>query len=267
VLHGGADLRHRWVKRLLGLLHTDDGYTRLVVQVLWSRSQPTYEELRLLHPLVPPGMKLPPELFQRLIRNLHENPGAETIAVVRSYVDIGALQPDGYARDLLDGDQLLNDLLRDLRRVDSKRLTKNTVAATVAAIPEPLLLQRRHELEAALLRLNEPKLVLAVVRAVPISMMASYLRELIRALDELTALDTARTAFFLSRLPDLPDLYHRELQDALIRWINRIPGKRLDEAGEYMAELGSSHAKAWDALVAQHRAGSLLGRTLRRKGK
>jgi hypothetical protein len=267
VLHGGADLRHRWVKRLLGLLHTDDRYTRLVVQVLWSRSQPTYEELRLLHPLVPPGTALPPELFQRLTRNLHETPGAETIALVRSYVDIGALQPDRDARKVLDGDQLLNDLLRDLRRVDVKRLTKSTVAATVAAIPDALLLQRRHDLEAALLRVNAPRLVLAVVRALPMSMMASYLRELIRALDELTALDTARTAYYLSRLPDLPDLYYRELEDALIRWINRIPGKRLEEASEYIAELGPNYAKAWRALVDNHRAGTILGRTLRRKGK
>ncbi|MEU7753076.1 GTPase-associated protein 1-related protein [Micromonospora sp. NPDC049171] len=251
----GAAVRHRderdtVVERHLTAHRHDPGGFSWVAGALWSQSAPTTAELELLLDIAPKGARLTRQVFWKVTDEVTRAAVADLrlFDLCRRLVASGLMTPTTRVAATLAEDEELTDILTELRhRPDGGRSS--------------VLLRRLRDCPARLLQMRQAEVVTALSRVVALLSLDGVLDQhpalldplVDRLVDALTTEDgeaPAVLAYYLtagSGAPPAPQV--KRLDQALGRWLTRVPDVQLERAAQHFARHSSDWRKGWQRLA------------------
>ena len=229
------------------------------VDVLWSRTGPTDDELRELLPI---GSLLPGHLFDEFRRRLLNRAvplTREAVDLARDLADHGLYQPSTAVREVVLGDEQLARICHDLpRRPDAGVFM--TYPPLLHDIDERLKDLWAGPLADAMLQAGEPRWAEMLVQELSRQGYVTLVRKLVASLGSTTPYRHLLIGFYLAHSRFVGPGNRRALRAAAVVAIGRSGDKRLKPIAEAVGKLGGKYPLWWDEAVADARKPSILSR-------
>jgi hypothetical protein len=228
---------------------------RELADVLWARTAPTTEELRVLWRTVPAATDLDPTLFTGLVdRATGEPPRLLELELCDDLVTKRLLVPDAATAKLLDYHRELRSLESRLAVADPGPDSQDLLRQA----PRSLLIAHGEQLARSLLSIDDPKSAMYLVSQLPPRIQGRYLRSWCD--QPMSSFGPARIAasFALSRrlnwaVPGAGADLHRRLEQFLRDWCRRASDHATQEVAAYLAPLGAQLVNSWNLHAARNR--------------
>ncbi|MEU0562129.1 GTPase-associated protein 1-related protein [Dactylosporangium sp. NPDC006015] len=223
---------------------------------LWSLTDPSVDELRLLKRLAPAGVVLPAKTLEGLIgRLIGDAPLAhEDVDVAHRLVDAGLVPRHRRLFQLLADDRVLRAVVRRLTTAPAGPAGRPLGDGPVVA-----LLHELEELPARLVTLHSPGVAAALARSAPPRELLAVLRRHPGVVEHYVTLlsDLLRKpgderhaviAYHLMHNNDSRGL-RPVLTAPVLRWATRASSRQLRRGGELIAGFGPAWSASWAAYL------------------
>jgi hypothetical protein len=255
--HSDYRTRLRIVQANLGRspVPSASAHYRELADVLWARTPPTPEELRVLHRLVPAGTDLDPALLTGLTDSVSgERLRLSDLELYEDLAEKQLLRPDAETVTLLD-------YHRELQSVESWLAAGKPPSAIdklLREVPRRLLIAHGQHLTDALLAIEDPAWVTDLVKRLPPQIASEYLRAWYTRLASSPGPARIAVSFALSRRLNWaaagarPDLQF-DLDLFVRNWCRRASTEDTRDVAVRLAPLGTELVDSWNAHAARNR--------------
>lgn len=231
---------------------------RELAGVLWARTAPTTQELRVLGRLVPAATELDSALFTGLIdRATGEAPGLLELDLCDDLASKQLMALDETTTTLVSYHRQLQSFEARLAAADPPPDS----GQFLHEVPRSLLAAHGETISRGLLAINNPELVIYLLIRLPARIATRYLRAWCD--QDLWSFRPARVAvsFALSRRinwsePGRTEL-HFDLDRFLVNWCRRASTQKTEDVAAYLAPLGRPLVEEWDYHAARNRPNRL----------
>ncbi|MFF5229160.1 GTPase-associated protein 1-related protein [Dactylosporangium sp. NPDC000521] len=232
---------------------------------LWSMTDPSVDELRLLKRLAPAGVVLPATALEGLIGRLVGDAPLthEDVDVAHLLVDAGLVPRHRRLFQLLADDRVLLAVVRRLTTASDGPLGDGSVMA---------LLHELEELPARLVTLHAPGVAAAIARSAPPRELLAVLRRHPGIVEHYVALlsDLLRKAGDERHAVIAYHLMHNNesrglrpvLTAPVLRWATRASSRQLHRVGELIAAFGPAWSASWAAYLDHVRSQRRISRLI-----
>jgi hypothetical protein len=250
--------RAEWVGKLLDAAATSarpHHWVGEVAGVLWARAAPSHSELARLHRRAPEGTVPDQHIFRQFVGDLTSGELTEKkLELAHHLVDSGLLTCPQQLEELFSAEQRLDTLLQSVEQAEFAEKPPRALIELASTTPHRLLRVYPDRVVGSLLRADAPFVVAAVAAHLPMSVVDDYIRRLAHAVRDQGDLTYVAAAFVLSHWRKFPEAGRRDIEKALVRWVNRASDKRLEETRRRVDLLG--RASQWRELVLRERGGN-----------